>query len=77
MAATERSQTDQVGDLQDEHPDWHLWRAAGGSWMATRRRVLGLDELFPHRHNTLMEKTPEELAVKLAEQDRLGARCDR
>ena len=60
-------------DLQDEHPDWHLWRSAGRSFMATRNRPLGLDELFPGPLvNTLMEKTAEALAGKLAEQDRLG-----
>jgi hypothetical protein len=64
---------DTTEDLQAEHPNWHLWRSGGGSWMATRNRVLGLDELFPgSRVNTLMEKTPEGLKKQLAEQDRLG-----
>jgi hypothetical protein len=59
---------EQAETLQDEHPDWHLWRAAGGSWMATRRRVLSIGELFPDLDNTLMEKTPEALAAKLDQQ---------
>lgn len=58
-------------DLQDEHPGWKLWRSGGGSWMATRRKVLGFDELFPSFANTLMENTAEDLAGKLAEQKRL------
>jgi hypothetical protein len=62
-----------VEDLQEEYPDWKLWRAAGGSWMATRREVLGFDELFPDLANTLMEATAAALAEKLAEQRRLAA----
>jgi hypothetical protein len=23
--------------LQERHPNWRVWRAGGGSWMATRR----------------------------------------
>lgn len=72
MAATKRSQTNQSEDLQAAHPDWKLWRSNGGSWMATRNHLLSIGELFPHLDNTLMEKTPEELAEKLAEQKRLA-----
>lgn len=70
MAVTEKHDAE-FSDLQAEHPSWKLWRSRGGSFMATRNRVLSIGELFPDLDNTLMEKTPEELAAKL-EQQRLA-----
>lgn len=57
--------------LQNDWPDWHIWRADGGSWMATRRRVLSIDEVSEGMAHTLMEEDDRELVAQLDEQQRI------
>ncbi len=57
--------------LQAEWPDWHIWRADGGSWMATRRRVLSVDEVSEGLAHTLMEDDERDLVAQLREQQRI------
>ena len=61
-------------DLQDAWPDWHIWRASGGSWMATRRRVLTTEEVSEGLAHTLMEDDEQELVAQLREQRRIEDR---
>jgi hypothetical protein len=64
--------------LQEAWPGWRIWRADGGSWMATRRRILSCEEVGEGLAHTLMEDTEDELAAQLEQQrcieDVLGAR---
>jgi hypothetical protein len=48
--------------LQEQHPDWRVWRSDGGSWLATRRgRPLTNAQMYAGLASTLMEDTAEEL----------------
>lgn len=59
---------DTTEDLQEAWPDWKIWRADGGSWMATRRRTLSAAEIRARLAHTLMEDDAEQLVEKLTEQ---------
>ena len=59
--------------LQNDWPDWRIWRADGGSWMATRRRALSVDEVSEGLAHTLMEDDERDLVAQLREQQRIEA----
>ncbi|GAA2117756.1 hypothetical protein [Actinomadura alba] len=63
--------------LQRQHPDWRVWRADGGSWLATRRgRRLTEAQTHSGLAATLMEDTAEELRVALLGQARIEGTAD-
>lgn len=71
MAATERSQTDQVEDLQAAHPGWNV-RDSGDAWKATRLgEPLTEAEHFAGLAETLIADSAEDLKALLVEQQRL------
>ena len=57
-------------ELQGDWPGWCIWRSSGGSWMATRRRILTVDEVGEGLASTLMEDSEHELLAQLSEQQR-------
>ncbi|GAA0962451.1 hypothetical protein [Actinocorallia libanotica] len=63
-------------DLQNNWPDWRIWRSSGGSWMATRRRTLTVDEVSEGLAHTLMENAEHELLAELDEQQRIESNRD-
>ncbi|HEV7934649.1 MAG TPA: hypothetical protein VGP70_20365 [Actinomadura sp.] len=58
--------------LQQQHPAWRVWRANGGSWLATRRgRQLTEAQIHAGLATTLMEDTAEGLRAALIAQARI------
>jgi hypothetical protein len=64
---------DAKATLEDEFPDWTVWRSDSGRWYATRSGSLTDRQLLSGLAMTVAAETPEGLRVLLREQARPGS----
>ncbi|GAB3654881.1 hypothetical protein GCM10027589_13840 [Actinocorallia lasiicapitis] len=69
MYANTEQQQDEIAAVQKDWPAWRIWRASGGSWMATRRVTVEIYDVSESRGNTLMEDSRDDLVARLNAQE--------
>lgn len=60
--------------IQREFPDWSIWCSDAGRWYATRHVAPTAEQADAGCDHTVDADTPEDLAARLAEQERLAGK---